>query len=295
MTDNDLIQRFYEDWHICSGDERSESQVLVDRDVMAIDYISSCDKVLEIGCGTGTVLSHISASKRCGVDISETAVSYAKKKGLEAYKVDIDRQNLDFADKEFDGILCIEVLEHLFDPVHALAEANRVLVQGGKMAITVPNIGCWHYRLLHLFGTFTDLHGNGLIVDEHIRFYTKRSMTQIIELCGFAIERALGAAKQPVPVVGKVSEKAQNSDRSRLSWATKVRRVLRRDSLAMLLIRCVKGLFDYLHLWRLYPSLFATGLVFECIKIDDPLYKYNTAVSHTKRTAEEQHLNVNIP
>ena len=293
----DLIRTFYEEWHTLSNDTRSTEQALIDRDTFALEYIDGSQRVLEIGCGTGTVLAHTKAERRCGVDISQHAVSLVREKGLEAYQVDIDREDLPFPERDFTGVLCIEVLEHLFDPVHALAEANRVLTDGGRLCVTVPNIGCWHYRLLHLLGTFTDLHGNGLIVDEHIRFYTRQSLSKILGLCGFQVLRVRGAAKRPVkgPAKGAVPARraAAEPERGRLGMIGKIRRVLRRNSPLMLAITYTKALLDRLGLWRVYPSLFATGLVFECRKVRESPYRYNSPVNHAHRSDSELQLNVN--
>ncbi len=48
-----------------------------------------------------------------------------------------DIQKLSFKDKEFDTVLCLEVLEHTFDPVKAIRELKRVT--NGDLIISVPN------------------------------------------------------------------------------------------------------------------------------------------------------------
>ena len=46
-------------------------------------------------------------------------------------------------------------------------------------------------------------------------------------------------------------------------------------------------------LWKWWPSLFAAGLVVEARKVEEPKYKYNMAIDHQNRTAEQEKLNVN--
>lgn len=289
----DIVQRFYEEWHKISADERSRRNSLIDRDVMAMQYVATCDSVLEIGCGTGTILALLPATRKCGVDISDTAISYATKKGIEGYVVNIDEDDLPFHDKEFKAVICIEVLEHLFDPIHALAEANRVLVDGGRLVVTIPNIGYYQYRLLHLSGKFTDFHGNGLILDEHIRFYTQESMTRIIEVCGFTVGGMRGALKISVPIPVPLGKSQHQNEvlvprpkfnlSEMLPFATRPSRIRLLDALNILF-----------NLWRRWPSLFAVGLVFECVKSTMPKYDWNPPVDHTRRTDEERALNVNL-
>lgn len=47
-----------------------------------------------------------------------------------------DAHHLPFADREFSVVICTEVLEHLSDPVQAIAEINRVLKQKGKLILS---------------------------------------------------------------------------------------------------------------------------------------------------------------
>lgn len=60
---------------------------------------------------------------------------------LRHHLFDAERDRWPFGDASFDAVLCMEVLEHLrFSPAHLLYEANRVLVPGGAMLVTTPNV-----------------------------------------------------------------------------------------------------------------------------------------------------------
>lgn len=50
----------------------------------------------------------------------------------------IDVQNIDFEDNSLDGIVCLNVLEHVVDPVVSVKECYRVLKKGGVLLLTVP-------------------------------------------------------------------------------------------------------------------------------------------------------------
>ena len=57
------------------------------------------------------------------------------------YSLDLEYGNLPVLDETYDIVLCCEVLEHMeVDPMHMLAEVNRVLKTGGLMLLTTPNI-----------------------------------------------------------------------------------------------------------------------------------------------------------
>lgn len=57
-----------------------------------------------------------------------------------------DGKRLPYNDESLDHVLCIEVLEHVPDPLAFLADLKRVLRQGGSLILTVP----WSARLHHL-------------------------------------------------------------------------------------------------------------------------------------------------
>lgn len=49
-----------------------------------------------------------------------------------------DAQSLPFADESIDGVLLLDVMEHLPQPDNCLGEIERILVKGGVLIITVP-------------------------------------------------------------------------------------------------------------------------------------------------------------
>jgi SAM-dependent methyltransferase len=53
---------------------------------------------------------------------------------------DVDMHALPFEDEEFDIVVHSDTLEHVQNPVHALAECCRVLRRGGSLVYTVPTI-----------------------------------------------------------------------------------------------------------------------------------------------------------
>jgi len=57
-------------------------------------------------------------------------------------------------DESFDAILCVEVLEHLPDPVLALNEFSRILRKGGKVIITAPFCSLTHFAPYHFYSGF---------------------------------------------------------------------------------------------------------------------------------------------
>ncbi len=112
--------------------------------------------LLDVGCGSGYLARQLKLS--CpdtimhGVDISSVAIERARQAMDEVWQVNLDESDLPMPSDQYDVVACIEVLEHLYDPDHALAEICRVLVRGGRAVVSVPNLAYWRYRLALLQG-----------------------------------------------------------------------------------------------------------------------------------------------
>ena len=148
-------------------------------------------RILDVGCGDGSASGGWLAG-RCagyvGVDVSPAAVEAARARGLDARVIE-DAGTLPFEDASFDGVLCTEVLEHLFDPLGALEEIRRVLRPGGRVVMTVPNVAHWRYRVdLALFGRFNPradrLSATEPWRDPHLRFFTQAALARMIARAG---------------------------------------------------------------------------------------------------------------
>ena len=100
-------------------------------------------RVLDIGCGDGS-LSKIAESKFQeihGCDIALTALQEAKIRGMRTICVDLNTIiPLPYQDESFDTITCLEVLEHVLDPLNLLRDFHRVLRPKGQVVLTTPNI-----------------------------------------------------------------------------------------------------------------------------------------------------------
>jgi ubiquinone/menaquinone biosynthesis C-methylase UbiE len=57
-------------------------------------------------------------------------------------------------DKSFDAIMCIEVFEHLPDPISAIKEFSRLLKSGGNLIITAPFMSATHFAPYHFYSGF---------------------------------------------------------------------------------------------------------------------------------------------
>jgi len=131
---------------------RGGNQALQFRHVQAIDMVEKGQKVLDIACGDGLLLSALAkkGASVAGVDISEERVRKCREKGLDVSVVDIATELLPFQDSAFDVVIMLDVLEHLYAPEELLSEAVRVSKK--HIIISVPNFSSLPARLQVLFG-----------------------------------------------------------------------------------------------------------------------------------------------
>ena len=100
-----------------------------------VDGVASRD-ILELGCGEGMMFEG-TATEPVQMDVSATRVRRASGKGR--LLLCADGYRLPFADRSFDVVLLIAVLEHTREPWRILTEAGRVLKPGGRVVMVVPN------------------------------------------------------------------------------------------------------------------------------------------------------------
>jgi len=83
-----------------------------------------------------------------------------------------DISNIPEPDGSFDAIICIEVLEHLPDPIAAIREFYRLLRVDGILIITAPFCSLTHFAPYHFYSGFNryfyekNLQDNGFIIEE---------------------------------------------------------------------------------------------------------------------------------
>jgi len=94
--------------------------------------------VLDAGCGNGIFWREFLAPRPVvGVDYSLHMCELAEAKGMTAYQADI--LNLPFADKQFDLVYCVEILQYIEDLPALLTEFARVCRSGGRIVVSTIN------------------------------------------------------------------------------------------------------------------------------------------------------------
>jgi methionine biosynthesis protein MetW len=108
----------------------------------AIRNLAGGKRFLDIGCGAGMLGKAVSGryEEVYGIDIAEDAVQLARQNGVLASRADLNSEVLPFESSFFDSVTALSVLQYVYDPEHALREFHRVLVPGGELLLSVPNM-----------------------------------------------------------------------------------------------------------------------------------------------------------
>jgi (heptosyl)LPS beta-1,4-glucosyltransferase len=109
-------------------------------------------RVLDLGAGTGN-LSQLLATSGYDVEACDLDPALYQFAGTECRRADVTKQ-LPYDDSSFDGVICVEVLEHLDGHERLFAEVARVLRPGGAFLFTTPNVMSIKSRLSFLWTGF---------------------------------------------------------------------------------------------------------------------------------------------
>lgn len=126
------------------GQATKAGQLRVDRRsqiLTSLVELNTTKQTLELGCGTGEYTLRLAktGAKIIALDISLTLIRQAKHKINSVNFIIADAQNLPFKDNTFDVVVGNAVLHHL-NLDNVLTEIKRVLISGGKIAFTEPNM-----------------------------------------------------------------------------------------------------------------------------------------------------------
>jgi 2-polyprenyl-3-methyl-5-hydroxy-6-metoxy-1,4-benzoquinol methylase len=162
------------------------------------DNVGAGERVLDVGCGEGRFaaeLAHGGASVVC-IDVAEEPLLRASEHHPELDVRLVDSEGAwKLADASFDVVWAGEVIEHVADTAAWLSEVRRVLRSGGRLLLSTPA----HERLTILalalsrraFAARFDPRG------EHLRFYSRATLTELLEDFRFQEIEVHGAGGLP--------------------------------------------------------------------------------------------------
>lgn len=157
--------------------------------------------ILDLGCGNGYLANFLInlGFNVYGTDASEEGIAIAKQTKPERFFIqDISTGELpvELQEIQFDTIISTEVIEHLYDPAGFLAFCRKLLPKGGELLISTPYHGYFKNLTLALFNKWDHHHSPGWH-GGHIKFWSRRTLGDLLEKQGFRITHFVGCGRMP--------------------------------------------------------------------------------------------------
>ncbi len=156
---------------------REKNQKVVFRHEAALNMIDG-GEVLDVGSGDGLFMEMLKQRNinSKGVDFSEEGVKKGKEKNLDVSLCDFSVEKLPFSDNEFDYVIALDVLEHLYFPEYLLKEAKRVSKK--NIIISVPNFNSLPARIQTLLGRIPE---NNTAGKGHIYWFNLKVLKKMLK------------------------------------------------------------------------------------------------------------------
>jgi len=161
------------------------------------DLMEICPKansVIEFGCGEGQFLdvykSNNLAATCVGFELSEAAAGVAETRLDKVLKGNAEQLSLStfgYEKQSFDLFIYGDVIEHFVDPWATLKAHMDYLKPGGHICACIPNISNWTIIFSLLHGEF-EYQNSGLLDRTHLRFFTKKSITEMVQDLDLEVE-----------------------------------------------------------------------------------------------------------
>lgn len=161
-------------------------------------------RVLDMGSGNGRLCGLIAQSHRyiCGMEYDAAGVELARKAypSINFYHYGVQDNPALLLEQEnreyFDLVVSTEVIEHLYSPQFLAQYAHGVLAKNGKLIITTPYHGYLKNLALSIFDKW-DHHHTALWEGGHIKFWSIKTLSELLEAQGFKVIKATGVGRIP--------------------------------------------------------------------------------------------------
>ena len=208
------------------------------------DNLNSQSKVLDVGCGAGSILNKIRNKTGCevyGVDISENAVQSAKK----FFDIDVfhgDIKEAAWPENYFDVITAWQYLEHVPDPNQNIEKMSHLLKNDGTLILGVPN-----HKSLH--AKWFKEKWYPLDCPRHLCIWSPQTMSILLEKYGLKVEDIVYDIT-PWGLVGSLQylvfgDNVNPKTKNRISNSRLLRVLLFPWTILMGLLKCSDGIIVY--------------------------------------------------
>jgi ubiquinone/menaquinone biosynthesis C-methylase UbiE len=177
------VRRQYEDFW-ADAPQDPEPWAWERRRLLLLGEVRAGERVLDLGCGAGRFVAALreAGAEPVGVELAEAALERARRNAPDAELRLVEPDgSLPLDHASVDLVWCSEVLEHVADTAYLLLEVRRVLRPGGRLLVTVP----FHGRVKTALIALTRFEAHFSPLGQHLRFYTRGSLTATLRGSGF--------------------------------------------------------------------------------------------------------------
>jgi 2-polyprenyl-3-methyl-5-hydroxy-6-metoxy-1,4-benzoquinol methylase len=156
-------------------------------------------KVLDVGTGNGTALPTWLQQgwEVCAIEPDKEGYEIARSfEGTQVRQLGVGDPLPTEWVGAFDLVICLEVVEHLFDPHQLVKTAQEALKTGGYALISTPYHGYLKNLALSVVDKW-DFHHHPDVVGGHIKFWSKPTLKALFEKGGFKAVSFHGAGRLP--------------------------------------------------------------------------------------------------
>src|SRR6266403_5808139 len=157
-------------------------------------------RIVDVGCGNGALCRELASRgyEVVGCEPSADGVRVAESAAPELvfHQLGVDDEPSALGNESFDVAIATEVIEHLVRPRNLPRFAKQVLRPGGHLIISTPYHGYLKNLILALTNRW-DAHHNPFWDGGHIKFWSCKTLSQLLNETGFRIVRFIGAGRLP--------------------------------------------------------------------------------------------------
>jgi 2-polyprenyl-3-methyl-5-hydroxy-6-metoxy-1,4-benzoquinol methylase len=157
-------------------------------------------RIVDIGCGNGALCRELASRgyQVVGCEPSAESLRVAQRAapGLVFHRLGVDDDPSVMGNESFDVAIATEVIEHLVSPSNLPHFAKQLLRPGGHLIISTPYHGYLKNLILALTNRW-DAHLNPFWDGGHLKFWSWKTLSQLLNETGFRIVRFIGAGRLP--------------------------------------------------------------------------------------------------
>lgn len=268
-----------------------EADAIIEKNVFRKDVYDivpeGASRILDFGCHQAELLLKLKRDKKCtglyGIEINPSSQTIFDRHLDKGWIMDMSRDDAVLGEEYldyFNYIIMHDVVEHLYDPWYVVEKMRQYLAPEGKLVMVVPNIQYWGILNQIFHGDFPYGAG-GLLNEDHIRWFTCRSICELALMAGYDIDYFLPMFPHETDVSGYSS----GSNKSKLSFPPEENRAHSPADIHIDLINDIQ---------KNYYLFLANKILLVCRNTQKPIHLKRVAVGELRKRKESLNIDFHV-